>query len=219
VFSVHPSWPAVHPAAICPSWTNLSIQLYNIHRLGQCLNNWTEFWWWILMSYSWSDNTSSKSQRPPLPLLRCWSGLPKTLPKHYRILLLSFIAPKRSKINPHWWRHHVLQTQDTEHPEAAVIWKTPPGGLTFMVPEGALHAYKGGKQPIVLPSYDASKLQQWPECKNNPKGAAVAHTHLGGNWQLSDWTEDPLNKKEILPGSVNVANYSVLVKSWILENL
>jgi hypothetical protein len=43
------------------------------------------------------------------------------------------------------------------------------------------------------------------------------YTHLGGNQPLSNWTSDPLNKRENIAGIGNIANYSVLVKSWILE--
>lgn len=37
------------------------------------------------------------------------------------------------------------------------------------------------------------------------------------NQQLSNWTEDELKKREIIPGTRNLANYPGLLKSRILE--
>ena len=39
--------------------------------------------------------------------------------------------------------------------ELVTIPKSPPQGPAFIVLEGAIQAAKGGKQPTVLPNYDA----------------------------------------------------------------
>ena len=43
------------------------------------------------------------------------------------------------------------------------------------------------------------------------------HIHLGRNHQLSNRTEDSLSKRETMPGTGNLANFSVLGKSWLSE--
>lgn len=45
----------------------------------------------------------------------------------------------------------------------------------------------------------------------------VEHTDLGGNQQFSNWNEDQLNKRDTLPGTGDLAKYSVLVVQWALE--
>lgn len=45
-----------------------------------------------------------------------------------------------------------------------------------------------------------------------PEGAA----YLDSNQQLSNWTQDPLNNRELMPGTGNLVHYPELVKSWIL---
>lgn len=44
-----------------------------------------------------------------------------------------------------------------------------------MAPEGATQAFRGGKQPIILPSYDNYESQQQPEWHNDSGGVIVAH--------------------------------------------
>lgn len=44
----------------------------------------------------------------------------------------------------------------------------------------------------------AQRVQQW-------------HTYFDGNQQLFNWTYHPFDKREIMPGSVNPANYTGLV--------
>lgn len=44
----------------------------------------------------------------------------------------------------------------------------------FHGPEVTMQAFKEGKQPTLLASYDAYEPHQWPACSNNPKGE-VAH--------------------------------------------
>ena len=77
---------------------------------------------------------------------------------------------------------------------------------------------KGGKPPTVLPSYNTWEAQQ-PACEDDPKGARVQSwpAYLGGNQQLSDWTEDPLNKRESMPDTGDLAKYPGLVKLWLSE--
>lgn len=41
--------------------------------------------------------------------------------------------------------------------------------------------------------------------------------HTGGRQKLFSWTYSPLNMKEIMSSTRNLANYLGLVKSWILE--
>lgn len=38
-------------------------------------------------------------------------------------------------------------------------------------------------------------------------------TQTGGNQQLCHWDSDPLDKREIIAGTGNLASYSMLVKS------
>jgi hypothetical protein len=44
-------------------------------------------------------------------------------------------------------------------------------------------------------------------------GVQQQHAHLYDIQQLSNWTYDVFHKREIIPGTGNIANYSVLVKS------
>lgn len=69
-----------------------------------------------------------------------------------------------------------------------------------MLTEGAIEPSKGQTQPIVVPSYDVCKPQQWPASYNNPKGAAVA------------WI--PCNQQEVINNSLFwLKDYSILGKS------
>lgn len=46
-------------------------------------------------------------------------------------------------------------------------------GLAFRVPEGAMQAFKGGRQSMGLPSSDAYEPHQQPACYDNPMGEVV----------------------------------------------
>ena len=65
------------------------------------------------------------------------------------------------------------QTLDLEAPELELSLNPCLWRLVFMVPEGAMQASKGGKQPTVLSSYDAYEPQQQPAWCHNPKCVAV----------------------------------------------
>jgi len=73
-----------------------------------------------------------------------------------------------------------------------------------MESEGAMKASKGGRQPTIPPATMLVNHQQsaW---ERNPKGTLVVWIP-GGNQQLSNWTQDPLNKGKIMPGTENLAN-------------
>lgn len=45
------------------------------------------------------------------------------------------------------------------------------------------------------------------------------HSYVGVDQQLTNWTQDALNKKKILPGAGTVVNYQRQVRSWILETV
>lgn len=76
------------------------------------------------------------------------------------------------KLSLYYGRHHALQTKDSR--ETDLTWKLPPGGLTFIVPEGAMQAVSGEKQLTILPSYKVCESQQGPVWQDSPKGATVA---------------------------------------------
>lgn len=65
--------------------------------------------------------------------------------KHYRRLLLPFVATRRGgKLSSYCWRHHALQTQDPTAHELDLTWKPFPQGLAFKAPKGTMQASKGG---------------------------------------------------------------------------
>lgn len=55
-----------------------------------------------------------------------------------------------------------------------------------MVPEITTKAFKGERQLTVLPSCDASELQQGPAWHDNPK--VMEHSYLGGKQKMYNWT-------------------------------
>lgn len=57
-------------------------------------------------------------------------------------------------------------------------------------------------------------MQQHTGHQRSPTALSLA---LSSSQQLSNWTTAPLNKKETTSGAGNLANYSVLMKSWLLE--
>lgn len=80
----------------------------------------------------------------------------------------------KTLISSHCWRYHVHQKHGLEALELELIWLPPPRKLVFMVSEGPMQDSKGGKQPIVPPSYDAYELYQWPPWHHHPTCAVVA---------------------------------------------
>lgn len=51
---------------------------------------------------------------------------------------------------------------------------------------------------------------------SEPQQQSAWHNEPKGNQDLSNWTQGPVNKRKIMPGSENLANYPGLVKSWIV---
>lgn len=92
----------------------------------------------------------------------CWSGLSKKPPKHYRLLLLPFVVSKSLWVKSlqmktlMYFGHRILE-------DLSWIWTESllPNNLAVMVPASAMQTSKGGKQPIVLASYDVYEIQ-WP---------------------------------------------------------
>jgi hypothetical protein len=135
------------------------------------------------------------------PLLSCWLGLSKRLPKYCQLLQLSLIVPQRYKVGLSCWKHHVLQTQGPELHDLEVTWKLPPWVLVLRVPDGIMQASKGQNQSIVL-------LRTWPACQDNTKNVVVTHTPEVTN-------SSPVGLKT---SSTNLANYPELLKSQESEN-
>jgi hypothetical protein len=67
-----------------------------------------------------------------------------------------------------------LQAHNPEAPGLGLTWEPPPRELASMVPEGAMQASKGGKQPTVPPKY--GPYEPW---RPPPEDAVVAST----TWQ------------------------------------
>lgn len=63
---------------------------------------------------------------------------------------------------------------------------------------------QGVKQSTVLPSCKVYE-PQWPAQCDSSRGAIVAFI-FGGNQQPPNWTWEPLNRREFMPGTVNLAN-------------
>lgn len=105
------------------------------------------------------DNAPSKSQRlyniksntrHGKPLLSCWLGLLKRLPKYYKLLLLPLIVPGGWKVSPYSCRYDTFQIQRPEALELQLIKKPPHHGLYFMGPEGTTTFSIRVNQPAVL---------------------------------------------------------------------
>lgn len=77
-----------------------------------------------------------------------------------------------------------------------------------MTPEGSVHTSKGGERPTVLPNCDAYEPQQRTAWGTITLRVQYWHIYLGSNQQLSDWIQDPLNRRKILLYFGNLANYS-----------
>lgn len=75
---------------------------------------------------------------------------------------------------------------------------------------------KQRKHTVGLSNSDTYEPEQPPARHNNPKGT-IMHTHLGDNQNLSGWTWDLLNKKELMPGTGTRTNTPEPEKSQILE--
>lgn len=86
----------------------------------------------------------------PKPLLFCWSGLCKRLPKYNILLLLSSIAPQKWKVTLYCWRQCKLQTQAPEVHEMKLAKMFLPE-LTLILPEDTMQTSKMEKQPTLLP--------------------------------------------------------------------
>lgn len=126
-------------------------------------------------------------------------------------LLLCPWLPRGWKIGLCCWRYHALQKQNSETPEPEPTWMPSLWRLTFMVAEGAMQASNGERQPTVPPSYHASELHQRLAWHDNPEIAVIEHT---------PWRYQMLSNCTAIPGTGNLLAYSVLVKSWLLdENL
>lgn len=87
---------------------------------------------------------------------------------------------------------------------------------SFHCTRGAVQAARGVDKSMVLLIFDTYEPQQWPAWKDSPKGILVLLISAR-NQQLSNYTEGPLNWREIMPGTRNIANYLGLVESWILK--
>lgn len=82
----------------------------------------------------------------------------------YRLLILSLVS---------LWRH---QHSDTE--PRHLFTRTDPNSSSLWTRfswnhEVTMEVSKRGKQPTILPSYDAYELNQWPLWQNEPKGAVL----------------------------------------------
>lgn len=73
-----------------------------------------------------------------------------------------------------------------------------------------VQASKGGKQSTII-GYEANKPQKQHAWPDNIKGTVVAY--IAGNQQLSNWTWDPLNKRERMTGPGNLPTWLGLAKS------
>lgn len=51
-------------------------------------------------------------------------------------------GPQEWKMSPYCWSQHILQTQGPGVPEPELTWKPPPQWLAFIVPNGAIQAFK-----------------------------------------------------------------------------
>lgn len=98
---------------------------------------------------------------------------------------------------------------------AACDLKNPFPQLASKVPESAMQASNIGKYPIVILGCNAYEPWQ-PARLDNAKSLTVAGK-LSGNQQFSHWTQDPLNRMENKPGTVNLANSLRLGRSQISE--
>lgn len=126
------------------------------------------------------------------------------IPKHYHLSLLSIHETHKEKARSCSQRRHAFQIQNLEAPYLELTWKTLQ--RVFMVSE----------ETILLLSYGAFKLQKCPAQHDEPKGVVVAHI-ADRNQELSNYTEDTSNKKDTAPDTGNLATYSELLKSWVLE--
>lgn len=147
-------------------------------------------------------------------LLCCWSGLSKRLPN-----IQPLVVSQRWTVNPYCWIPYISETG----PRGlwAIIDLNVPSLRTSIHGTRRHHKSFQRRQPIVLPSYDAHEPQQWPAQHLNLKSAVVACI----TWQqptalsLDLW---PFCRRETMPGSGNLANFSVpreLMNESLSENL
>lgn len=141
-------------------------------------------------------------------LLSYWAREFTRLLQHYRLMSVSLVA-SIAKDTTHFG-HRTQRIADKIELNAS------PQKLAFIVPESTMKTVPGWKQLIALPGFDTYEPQQRPVWHNSPKSAIVA-LDRSRNQRLSNWTQGLLPRREIIPATVNLASYTWLVKSRILE--
>lgn len=130
--------------------------------------------------------TKFNTRHEKYPLLSCYSGLSKGLPKHAVYCYCPWLPPRGGREylpiveDTMYFRNRVQRPLGWNWSE----WLTP-SGLPFMVSEGSIEASKGARQTTV-PTLTSYVPHQWLACHDNPDSVVVA-CH-GGNQCLYNWT-------------------------------
>lgn len=160
-----------------------------------------------------SFNTRHKEPFPVL-LVRTIEEIPKAC----SLLLWPLVAPKVES------KSQLLKTSCTSDPGPRDPWARTDRNARFLNPSFMDITYQ--KAPYKLLKEEGS-WQSYPAMKglkhiNDQRGTITLRvqqwlTCLGHSQQFPNRTSDSLNKSENMPGPGKLANYSVLGKSWLLE--